>query len=183
MEQTTPKGASFLKVTGILMIIGGGISLIVAIVALLGIAALAVLGASSGMLYAAGALTLISAVAELVAGIIGVVNAKRAEKAGLCMAWGIIVAVLCVAVLASCFVFALAASGSEQVGGGQWSWETIPGFRAKSAYMHPELFHGASAQVGAGEIVRKTATAGNTAVATAWGFLGTCRVWWNLPTQ
>lgn len=97
MEQTTPKGASFLKVTGILMIIGGGISLIVAIVALLGIAALAVLGASSGMLYAAGALTLISAVAELVAGIIGVVNAKRAEKAGLCMAWGIIVAVLCVA--------------------------------------------------------------------------------------
>ena len=97
MEQTTPKGASFLKVTGILMIIGGGISLIVAIVALLGIAALAVLGASSGMLYAAGALTLISAVAELVAGIIGVVNAKRAEKVGLCMAWGIIVAVLCVA--------------------------------------------------------------------------------------
>lgn len=95
----------------------------------------------------------------------------------------IIVAVLCIAVLASCFVFALAASGSEQVGGGQWSWETIPGFRAKSAYMHPELFHGASAQVGAGEIVRKTATAGNTAVATAWGFLGTCRVWWNLPTQ
>ena len=97
MEQTTPKGVSFLKVTGILMIIGGGISLIVAIVALLGIAALAALGASSGMLYAAGALTLISAVAELVAGIIGVVNAKRAEKAGLCMAWGIIVAVLCVA--------------------------------------------------------------------------------------
>ena len=97
MEQTTPKGASFLKVTGILMIIGGGISLIVAIVALLGIAALAVLGASSGILYAAGVLTLVSAVAELVAGIIGVVNAKRSEKAGLCMAWGVIVAVLCVA--------------------------------------------------------------------------------------
>lgn len=97
MEQTTPKGASFLKVTGILMIIGGGISLIAAIVALLGIAALALLGASSGMLYAAGALTLVSAVAELVTGIIGVVNAKRADKAGMCMAWGIVVAVLCVA--------------------------------------------------------------------------------------
>lgn len=97
MEQTTPKGASFLKVTGILMIIGGGISLIVAIVALLGIAALALLGASSGMLYAAGALTLVSAVAELVTGIIGVANAKRADKAGMCMAWGIVVAVLCVA--------------------------------------------------------------------------------------
>ncbi|MGN1122306.1 MAG: hypothetical protein ACI4V3_06145 [Faecousia sp.] len=97
MEQTTPKGASFLKVTGILMIIGGGISLIVAIIALLGIAALAALGASSGMLYAAGALTLVSAVAELVTGIIGVANAKRADKAGMCMAWGIVVAVLCVA--------------------------------------------------------------------------------------
>lgn len=97
MEQTTPKGASFLKVTGILMIIGGGIALIVAIVALLGIAALATLGVSSAMLYAAGALTLVSAVAELVTGIIGVVNAKRADKAGLCMAWGIVVAVLCVA--------------------------------------------------------------------------------------
>lgn len=58
MEQTTPKGASFLKVTGILMIIGGGISLIVAIAALLGIAALAVLGASSGLLYVAGVLRL-----------------------------------------------------------------------------------------------------------------------------
>ena len=78
------------------MIIGGGISLIVAIAALLGIATLALLGASSGMLYAAGALTLISAVAELVTGIIGVVNAKRADKAGTCMAWGIVVAVLCV---------------------------------------------------------------------------------------
>ena len=97
MEQTTPKGASFLKVTGILMIIGGGIALIAAIVALLGIAALAAMGLSSAMLYAAGALTLVSAVAELVTGIIGVANAKRADKSGLCMAWGIVVAVLCVA--------------------------------------------------------------------------------------
>ena len=97
MEQTTAKGAGFLKVTGILMIIGGAISLIVAIIALLGIATLAVLGASSGMVYAAGALTLVSAVAELVAGIIGVANAKKPEKAGTCMGWGIVVAVLCVA--------------------------------------------------------------------------------------
>lgn len=96
MEQTTTKGAGFLKVTGILMIIGGGISLIYAIIALIGIAALAALGASSGLLYAAGALTLVSAVAELVTGIIGVKNAKRPEKAGTCMAWGIVVAVLCV---------------------------------------------------------------------------------------
>lgn len=96
MNMTKPKGAGFLKVTGILMIIGGGISLITAIVALLGIAALAVLGASSALLYAAGILALASAVAELVTGILGVVNANRPEKAGLCMAWGIVVAALCV---------------------------------------------------------------------------------------
>lgn len=96
MNMTKPKGAGFLKVTGILMIIGGGISLIVAIAALLGIAALAVLGASSALLYAAGILALASAVAELVTGILGVVNANRPEKAGLCMAWGIVVAALCV---------------------------------------------------------------------------------------
>ena len=40
---------------------------------------------------------LISAVAELVAGIIGVVNCKKPEKAVVCIAWGIIVAVLSVA--------------------------------------------------------------------------------------
>lgn len=96
MNMTKPKGAGFLKVTGILMIIGGGISLVTAIVALLGIAALAVLGASSALLYAAGILALASAVAELVTGILGVVNANRPEKAGLCMAWGIVVAALCV---------------------------------------------------------------------------------------
>lgn len=99
MEQNA-KGAGFLKVTGILMIIGGAIALIVGIIAIAGIAALAYLSAgliSSGLLYAAGILTVVSAVAELVAGIVGVKNCKRPEKAGACMVWGIIVAVLCVA--------------------------------------------------------------------------------------
>ena len=41
MEQTTPKGATMLKVTGILMIIGGAISIIVSILAIIGIAAIA----------------------------------------------------------------------------------------------------------------------------------------------
>ena len=76
MEQTA-KGATFLKVTGILMIIGGAIALILGFIAVAAVAALAYLsdGAiSSGLLYAASILTLISAVAELVAGIVGVVN-------------------------------------------------------------------------------------------------------------
>lgn len=99
METTKTKGSVFLKVTGILMIIGGGISIIMGIIAALGVAALAYIavGDSSALLYASAVLMLISAVAELVAGIIGVVNCKKPEKAVVCIAWGIIVAVLSVA--------------------------------------------------------------------------------------
>lgn len=98
MEKT--KGSGFLKVTGILMIIGGGISIIHSIIAVLGVAALVYISdgeASSAMLYASVALMVVSAVAQLVAGIIGVVNCKKPEKAGVCIAWGVIVAVLCIA--------------------------------------------------------------------------------------
>ena len=99
MEKTTTKGTGFLKVTGILMIIGGGISIIMGIIAALSVAALAYIagGDSSALLYASVVLMLISAVAELVAGIIGVVNCKKPDKAGSCIVWGIIVAVLSVA--------------------------------------------------------------------------------------
>ena len=100
METTTTKGTGFLKVTGILMIIGGGISIIMGIIAALGVAALAYISdgtVSSALLYASVVLMLIRAVAELVAGIIGVVNCRKPEKAGVCIAWGIIVAVLSVA--------------------------------------------------------------------------------------
>ena len=95
------KGAGFLKVTGILMIIGGAIALILAIVALIGVfGAAAIAGAMGvaipGILYVAAILSLISAVAELITGIVGVKNAKKPEAAGKCMVWGIIVAVLCV---------------------------------------------------------------------------------------
>ena len=99
MTTAKTKGSGFLKVTGILMIIGGGISIILGIIAALGVAALAYLSDGSislTMLYASVALMVISAVAELVAGILGVVNCKKPEKAGVCIAWGIIVAVLCV---------------------------------------------------------------------------------------
>lgn len=100
METAKTKGSGFLKVTGILMIIGGGISIILSIIAVLGVAALVYISdgeASSAMLYASVALMVVSAVSQLVAGIIGVVNCKKPEKAGVCMAWGIIVAVLCIA--------------------------------------------------------------------------------------
>ena len=100
METAKTKGSGFLKVTGILMIIGGGISIIMGIIAALGVAALAYVSdgrASSALLYASVGLMLVSAAAELTAGIIGIINCKKPEKAGICMAWGVIVAVLCVA--------------------------------------------------------------------------------------
>lgn len=96
MEQTT-KGAKFLKVTGILMIIGGALSLIISIIAIVGIAALAYISSgevSFGLLYASGILMLISSAAELIAGIIGVKNSRNPEKAVTCIVWGVIVAVL-----------------------------------------------------------------------------------------
>ncbi len=100
MEQNTNKGAGFLKVTGILMIIGGAISFIVAIIAIIGIAALiAVAGGdmvNSGLLYAGGIILLASAVVEFVAGIVGVSYSKKAHKASVCIGWGAAVALLCV---------------------------------------------------------------------------------------
>lgn len=90
------KGAKFLKVTGILMIIGGALSIILGIVAIIGVAALALLGANAGMLYVAAIVALVGAIAQLIAGIVGCKNAKKPEKAVKCLVWGIIVAVLSV---------------------------------------------------------------------------------------
>lgn len=93
-------GHKFLKVTGILMIIGGALSAILGIVAVLGVAALAYIAsaqAEAGMLYASTILLLISGVVELIAGIIGVINAEKPQKAKACIVWGALVAILSVA--------------------------------------------------------------------------------------
>ena len=94
------KGHKFLKVTGILMIIGGALSAILGIVAVLGVAALAYIASAqteAGMLYASTILLLISGVVELIAGIIGVINAEKPQKAKACIVWGALVAILSVA--------------------------------------------------------------------------------------
>ena len=100
MENKTAKGAGMLKVVGILMIVFGGIALVLGIIAAVAVAAVAFLSEgllTTNLLYASTALMVASAVAELVAGIVGVVNCKKPEKAGVCIVWGAIVAVLCVA--------------------------------------------------------------------------------------
>lgn len=88
------KGAKFLKVTGILMIIGGALGIIFGIASLIGVAALALLmdgEISTGLLYAAGFISLLSAVVQLIAGISGVKNCKNPEKSGKCIVWGALV--------------------------------------------------------------------------------------------
>lgn len=99
MEQSTAKGAGFLKVTGILMIIGGAIGIIFSIIALFSVPVVVLFNplVEPGMLYASGALALIGSIAQLVAGIIGVVNSKKPEKAMTCIVFGVIVAVFNVA--------------------------------------------------------------------------------------
>ena len=92
------KGRQFLKVTGILMIIGGAFGIIGGIVAIIGVGALAaVLETSAGGLILASVLILASAVFELIAGIMGVKNCDKPEKAQSCIVIGVIVAILSVA--------------------------------------------------------------------------------------
>ena len=86
------KGKTFLQVTGILMIIGGGIGFIASL-ALGGLTTvLAIMGGEvdgMGALIALAAiavvLSIIGSVVELVAGIIGVKNCGKPEKAGVCL--------------------------------------------------------------------------------------------------
>ena len=92
------KRRKFLKVTGILMIIGGTFGIIGGIVAMIGAGALAaVLETSAGGLMLASALILASAVFQLIAGIMGVKNCDKPEKAQSCLVMGVIVAILSVA--------------------------------------------------------------------------------------
>ena len=91
------KGRKFLKVTGILMIIGGAFGIIGGIVAMIGAGALAaVLETSAGGLMLASALILARAVFQLIAGIMGVKNCDKPEKAQSCLVMGVIVAILSV---------------------------------------------------------------------------------------
>ena len=92
------KGRKFLKVMGILMIIGGAFGIIGGIVAMIGAGALAaVLETSAGGLILASVLILASAVFQLIAGIMGVKNCDKPEKAQSCLVMGVIVAILSVA--------------------------------------------------------------------------------------
>ena len=90
------KGQKFLKVTGILMIIGAVFSILGGVI-FGGLGALvAGLGGASGLTFSywmALLLTLGGGICEMIAGVKGVKHSKRSEKAGGLIVWGAIVAV------------------------------------------------------------------------------------------
>ena len=91
------KGQKFLKVTSILMIIGGIIGAIAGIIAILGISALAALmetGEDIGLLYASSIIVTLASVIEFIAGIKGIGACNAPQKAAACIKWAIIIAVL-----------------------------------------------------------------------------------------
>ena len=104
---TTAPGKMFLKVVGILLIIGGALSILMAILAiagggLLGAAAIgsggndaatAGVALGGGILIIAGIVALIGGVFNLVSGILGVKNCDKPEKAKSCFTLGIIMVV------------------------------------------------------------------------------------------
>ena len=93
----TNNGQKFLKITSILMIIGGIIAVIAGVIAILGVSALVALAGSAegiGLLYASSILVTIISVIEIIAGAKGLKACKVPENAGKCVTWGIVIAVL-----------------------------------------------------------------------------------------
>ena len=93
------KGQKILKVTSILMIIGGIIAVIAGIIAILGVSVLAALIGSAegiGLLYASSILVTVASIIQLIAGIKGLGACKAPQKAASCIKWGVIVAILAI---------------------------------------------------------------------------------------
>lgn len=91
------KGQKLLKVTSILMIIGGVIAVIAGFLAILGISALVALSESAegaGLLYASSIIVVVASVIQFIAGIKGIGACSAPQKAASCIKWGIIIAVL-----------------------------------------------------------------------------------------
>ncbi|MBM6830398.1 hypothetical protein H9X85_12280 [Anaerotignum lactatifermentans] len=86
-----------MKVTSILMIIGGIIAAIAGVIAILGVSALAVLSGSAegtGLLYASSILVTVASVIQFIAGIKGIGACSAPQKAASCIKWGIVIAIL-----------------------------------------------------------------------------------------
>ena len=91
------QGQTFLKVTSILMVIGGIIALLAGEFAILGVSALAALMGSAegtGLLYAGSVLAVVTSAVEILAGAKGLKACRLPEKAGECVILGIAIVAL-----------------------------------------------------------------------------------------
>ena len=91
------QGQTFLKVTSILMVIGGIIALLAGVFAILGVSALAALMGSAegtGLLYAGSVLAVVTSAVEILAGAKGLKACRLPEKAGECVILGIAIVAL-----------------------------------------------------------------------------------------
>ena len=89
------KGSKFLKVTGILMLVSGAAVLVIGLIGLGTVGLLSAAGVNSSLFWVSAILGLLGAVAELIAGVAGIKNADKPEKAGVCITWGVVVVVFC----------------------------------------------------------------------------------------
>jgi len=83
-----------LKVTGIIMIIGGAIAILISLIGLLGLGLLAALEVDLGLYTVALLISIAGAVVQLIAGIMGTKNAANPEKAQACIIACVLVVVL-----------------------------------------------------------------------------------------
>ena len=89
------KGQIALKITSILMVIGGVIAAVVGVIAILGVKALAELAGTTtdtGLLYASLILVIVASVIQFIAGIKGIGACSAPQKAASCIKWGLIIA-------------------------------------------------------------------------------------------
>ena len=92
------RGSGLLKFSGIPLTMVGVLGILLGLVVLLWMAAWDLLvghRSATALPYVIGSFTLIGGVLQGMAGIIGIQNCKRPEKADACLKWGIIAAVLC----------------------------------------------------------------------------------------
>ena len=94
------KGQKTLKVTSILMIIGGVIAAIAGVLVLLGLGALTALAGGAegmGLLYASSIIIIVTSIIQFIAGIRGIGACSAPQKAASCVKWGIFIVVLYIA--------------------------------------------------------------------------------------
>ncbi|MDD3339814.1 MAG: hypothetical protein PHS82_13275 [Lachnospiraceae bacterium] len=92
------RGKNFLKVTGIIMIVFGAIGALSTLISFAGLSVLmqtyAALGMDTSMIVPGLIISAIGGVLQLAAGIIGVVHARKPEKAMLCIIFGVLLVIL-----------------------------------------------------------------------------------------